>query len=496
MIPIIEFRDIVKTFPGVKALNGISFSLDAGEVHALVGENGAGKSTLMNILGGQYSCDGGTLLLDGREIQFHSQHESLLHGIGIVYQELRLCPNLTVCENIYLGRERDAGKGQVSWTEMNRQASAILASLGASVLSTDKVEDLSVANQQLVEIARAISREARILVMDEPTSALTVKESERLFEIIAALKSKGVTIIYISHRMEEVFRISDRITVLRDGSYMGTFETATVDSKEIVNLIAGKELASELSQSVSCCIDYNEPVLEVNRLSRTGKFSEVSFTLHRQEIVGIYGLQGAGRTELLEAIFGLAPEWTGEIKAFGKPIRNRNAAEAIANGFAMVPENRRDAGIFPDMSLLENVNSAQKKAITGLLGSLKFGVMTKTCNQSLQSFNVKANSPKGLIKNLSGGNQQKVVLAKWLAIQPRILLIDEPTRGIDVGAKAEIYRIIRQLREEGLSVIIVSSELPEVLSESDRILVMKNGSLVATLLAQDATRERIIQYAL
>lgn len=496
MMPILQFRNIGKSFPGVQALKDVSFAVDQGELHALVGENGAGKSTLMNALGGQYRPDEGEILLDGKAVLFHSQQDSLHHGIGIVYQELRLCPNLTVTENVFLGREREAGKGRVRWDAMTQETVRILDLLGAAVSPGERVGNLSVANQQLVEIARAISRNARILVLDEPTSALTVKESERLFTVLADLKSRGVTIIYISHRMEEVFRLSDRITVLRDGTYIGSYRTADTDPEKIIGLIAGKELAVELSRNHSCCADLSKPILEVRNLSLPGKLRGISFTLHEREILGIYGLQGAGRTELLETIFGLAPDWSGEMYAFGVPMRNRNPAEAMKKGFAMVPENRRDAGIFPDMSIMENVNTALGEDISGLFGRLKTGEMVRICDSSMSSFNVKAENRFKKIRALSGGNQQKVILAKWLALRPKILLIDEPTRGIDVGAKAEIYRIIKRLREEGLSVIIVSSELPEVLSESDRIMVLKNGSLAATLSAQEATRELIIQNAL
>jgi len=492
----IDFRDIVKTFPGVKALKGISFSIQRGEIHSIVGENGAGKSTLMNILGGQYLPDEGSVLLDGTEVTIRNQHESLRLGIGVVYQELKLCPNLTIAENIFLGRERQLGNGQVRWPLMEVQTAKLLERLGSELDPRTKVGRLSVASQQLVEIARAISLDAKVLIMDEPTSALTVRESEELFKIILDLKARGVTILYISHRMEEVFRISDRISVLRDGEYLGTFEKEKINPQEVVNLIAGKELAVELEQRLRCCVDWGNPVLEVKNLSRPGRFRDVSFSLFEREILGIYGLQGSGRTELLETIFGLAPQWTGEIVSFGRTIRNRNPAEAIANGFAMVPENRRDAGIFPEMSITENVNSANRKDITGVFGALKSGVMKTISNSSIHAFNVKSSGQNKKIKELSGGNQQKVVLAKWLATHPRILLVDEPTRGIDVGAKAEIFKILKGLREEGLSVIIVSSELAEVVSESDRILVMKNGSLVATLPAEEATRERVIQYAL
>ncbi len=492
----IEFRDIVKSFPGVKALKGVSFSIEKAEVHAIVGENGAGKSTLMNILGGQYQADQGEILLDGRTVAIRNQSEAIRLGVGIVYQEIKLCPNLTIAENLFLGREKEAAGGRARWSVLEGKTRGVLQELGSDLDPRAKVETLSVANQQLVEIARALSRDASVIVMDEPTSALTVKESESLFSIIANLKAKGVTILYISHRMEEIFRICDRISVMRDGEYLGTYRTDEIDHSQIITLIAGRELAVELAKNETCCIDYGSKVLEVQHLSRKGCFNDVSFHLYEREILGFYGLQGAGRTEILETLFGLASEWTGEIIAFGKPVRNKSPAEAITNGFAMVPENRRDAGIFPDMSILENINSANAPDIAGTMGILKGMNMQGIYDESIKSLSVKASRPEAKIKELSGGNQQKVVIAKWLAVHPRILLIDEPTRGIDVGAKAEIFKIIKQLRENGLSVIIVSSELSEILSESDRILVMKSGTLVADLPAEEATRERVIHYAL
>ncbi len=498
MTAVVEFRAIGKRFPGVVALDDVSFAVEAGEVHAIVGENGAGKSTLMNILGGQYRQDSGELHYGGRPIRLHGQHEALKLGIAVVYQELRLCPNLTVTESIFLGREREVGRGRVSWPLMRKRAAEILAELGSAISPDAVVSGLSIADQQLVEIARALSLDSRVIIMDEPTSALTVRETEGLFRNIEGLKRRGVTIIYISHRLEEVFTIADRISVLRDGRYRGTFPRAEITPAEVVTLIAGKELTSALSEAPA---DPGSPkgariALEVSHLSRPGCFSDVSFSVREREILGIYGLQGSGRTELLETLFGLAPEWSGSVTSFGRTIANRSPVEAIRNGFGMIPENRRDCGIFPELDITENVAAAAPGAVTGPLGVLRRGAMNRLADDAIRRFGIKTDGRGKLVRDLSGGNQQKVVIAKWLATNPRVLLVDELTRGIDVGAKAEIYRVLRELRDAGLAIVMVSSELVEVLSASDRILVMKSGTAVGVLEGQRRTRQEVIQHAL
>ncbi len=497
MSAIVEFLEIEKRFPGVKALDKVSLSIEQGEIHAIVGENGAGKSTLMNILGGQYHPDSGEIRYKGRAVRLHSQFEALRLGIGVVYQEVRLCPNLTVTENLFLGREKEVGKGRVDWAGMRGRTVEMLAGLGSSIAPDSRVSDLSIANQQIVEIARALSLEAEVVIMDEPTSALTLKETEGLFENIRRLRAKGVTVIYISHRLEEVFALSDRISVLRDGRFFGTYERGKIDQKGVIELIAGKELGSPTgAPRSSAAAAGRKPALEVSRLTRPGCFADVSLELYEGEILGVYGLQGSGRTEVLETIFGLAPAWSGSIRAFGEPVRNRSPAEAIRNGFAMIPENRRDAGIFPEMEILENINTANPREMSGFAGLLRRGFMSRLAEESIRSMDIKTDTPRRKVRNLSGGNQQKVVISKWLAAHPRILLVDELTRGIDVGAKEEIYRILKRLRDAGLSILMVSSELAEVVSESDRILIMKNGSLVAQLSGEERTREQVIKYAL
>jgi ABC-type sugar transport system ATPase subunit len=496
--PIIEFRGIRKSFPGVKALDDVSLSIDRGEIHAVVGENGAGKSTLMNILGGRYHPDAGEIFFNGSRVRIQSEFEALRLGIGVVYQELRLCPNLTVTENLFLGRERDVGEGRVRWPRMEKVAARMLGELGSDVDPGTEVGRLSLANQQLVEIARAMSIDAAVIVMDEPTSALSLRETEGLFRNITRLREKGVTIIYISHRLEEVFAIADCISVLRDGKHLGTYRTPEVTQQQVVTLIAGRELARAIADGGSRLRSPLErrPALDVRHLTRPGCFTDVSFTLFEKEILGIYGLQGSGRTEMLETLFGLAPVWSGDVSLFGKTVRSRSPREAIRHGIAMVPENRRDTGIFPEMDIVENINTANPRDMSGALGVLRTRFMRRVAESFVRSFSIKTSSTSKHVRNLSGGNQQKVVISKWLATHPRILLIDELTRGIDVGAKAEIYRILKDLRDNGLSVIMVSSELAEVLSESDRIIVIRNGSIAAVLEGENMTKEKVIQNAL
>jgi ribose transport system ATP-binding protein len=398
-----------------------------------------------------------------------------------------------------LGRERDPETGKVNWKKRRGDAAAVLEGLGAEIDPSEVVKRLSVAKRQLVEIAKAISLEASVIIMDEPTSSLTLKETENLFATIRNLKEKGVTIIYISHRLEEIFSISNRISVLRDGKYLGTYETETVTTQEIVSLIAGRELIDVLSKErtgMGVEDEDRRAALEVRNLSRGDTVKDVSFSLYENEILGIYGLQGAGRTELLETIFGLASATEGEIYVFGERLGEKKPEQMIRRGVAMVPEDRRGAGIFPKMDVTENINMSNTESMKTSLGILKFKAMKETAGDYKQKLGIKAHLKNQILRNLSGGNQQKVVIAKWLATRPRILLVDELTRGIDVGAKAEIFKILQELRDEGLSILFVSSELPEIISESDRVLVMRNGQKTAVLSGEEITKEQIIHYAL
>jgi ribose transport system ATP-binding protein len=492
---IIEFERITKKFPGVVALDDVSLTIRKGEIHALVGENGAGKSTLMNILGGEIQPDAGQVIVRGKSTLIPNPHAARLIGISIVYQELKLCPNLSVVENIYLGREREGSKGRLSTKKMITQCRPVFESLGVEINPRTQVRNLSIAEQQIVEIAKAISLESEVLIMDEPNSALTLTETENLFKNLIRLKEEGVTIIFISHRIEEVFKISDRISVLRDGKYLGTFETKETSFDDVVTLIAGKKLSTELSQRHMSNTTSNRVVLEVQNLSRARFFRKVTFKLHEREILGIYGLQGAGRTELLETIFGIERADSGDIFTFGEKLHIRSPADAIKHGFAMVTEDRRGTGLFVNMDVKDNIGISSTEEISKL-GIVKRKTIVSMAREFVKMIEIKVRSISQLVHNLSGGNQQKVIIARWLATKPRIFLMDELTRGIDVGAKAEIYRILRRLREEGLSILLVSSELPEVLAECDRILVMRNGMLVADFPRDQATKEKILRFAL
>ena len=495
---IIELENISKQFPGVTALQDVSFSIDVGEIHAIVGENGAGKSTLINILGGQYAATTGKIKYKEKEVHIKNQADSLAMGIGIVYQELKLCGNLTVTENIFLGQERDRNKKKIPWQKLDKTAKDLIEKLGGKFSTSEKLRHLSLAEQQLVEIARALSRNADVLIMDEPTSSLTVRESENLFKLMVSLKQQGKTIIYISHRMEEVFALSDRISVLRDGKYLGTFAKDEITQNQIVSLIAGKEMAQDLaSRNIKAGQPNAQPVLEIRNYSRDGAFRNLNLSLYPGEILGIYGLQGSGRTEFLETMFGLAQPADGEMLYKGKIIKNKNTKEAIRRGFAMIGENRLKDGFFGKMSIKDNICSVCTVRKTDKSHiRLNQKLLAEYADNVMQKLSVKAANREQLISQLSGGNQQKVIIGKWLTSKPSVLFVDEPTRGVDVGAKTEIFSILRKLSADGLPILLVSSELSEIIAQSNRILVMKEGAFVAEFDAKEVTKEKIIQAAI
>lgn len=490
---LIEFQEVSKHFPGTVALDKVSFSIRRGEIHSVVGANGAGKSTLMNILGGQYKNDGGTIIFDDEPMEVVDPQHSIETGISIVYQELKLCDNLNVTQNIFLGKElRSFGK--IKWREMEAKADELLKSLEAGVDPKRKVDDLTVGKKQLVEIAKALSLQSKVIILDEPTSALSMKDSENLFENIFKLKKKGVTVIFISHRMEEVFKISDRITVLRDGKYFGTYIKDEVKPAKIVDLIAGKSLSEELSRHSELC-NSEEVVLEVKNLSRGRYFSGISFKLFRGEFLGIYGLQGAGRTELFESIFGLEKPDSGEIIFNDGKLQIKSPIDAIEAGMVMVPEDRRGRGIFPNMDVKENICSVAPDN-TVKAGFLMGRQIAGIAREYVDKIGIKVTGVGQKIVNLSGGNQQKAIIAKWLTKKPKLLLLDEVTRGIDVGAKAEIFKLLRQLVGEGISIILVSSEIDEILAECDRTLVMWNGKIVQEFTCDKMERQPLLAAAM
>jgi rhamnose transport system ATP-binding protein len=486
--PLLSVRAIEKTFPGVRALTGVSFDVAEGEVHALLGENGAGKSTLIKIVSGVFPPDRGEVLVDGKPVSLTRPDDARRTGIATIYQELLLFPDLTVAENIFMGHAPRAGFGRLDWRAMREKTKALLGSLEIYDLQADRVVgSLSVGNRQRVEILRALSQDARILIMDEPTAALTEYDVTRLFDIVRKLKARGVAVIYISHRLDEIFAIADRVTVLRDGAHVATKRVAETDSAELVQLMVGRKIESLFPKIT---VPIGAPVLEVRDLERRPLTKKVSLTVRAGEIVGLAGLVGSGRSELAQTIFGVTPAEGGNIWIAGERVDVRSPGQARALGIAYVPEDRGTQGLVRPMTVRENFSLAA-------LGKVAFGgfidraVERKLAGDGVKRFAVKTSSLEQIAGKLSGGNQQKIVLGKWLANQPKLLILDEPTRGIDVGAKAEIHRLMGELAAQGLAILMISSELPEVLGMSDRVLVMREGRFVAEFSRQEATQEAV-----
>lgn len=489
---LLEMRNISKSFPGVRALDGVSLQLKKGSVHALMGENGAGKSTLMKCLFGIYSADEGEIFLDGKRVSFKNPKDALEHGVAMVHQELNQAIKRSVADNIWLGRYPTRFGIFIRDREMQRNTQKIFDELGISVDPTRIMSTMSVAERQMVEIAKAVSYDARVIVLDEPTSSLTDREVEHLFRIINSLKQKGCGIIYISHKMDEILRISDEITVMRDGRHIATRPSSELSMDKIISLMVGRELGQLFPEKTNKPSDI---LLRVEGLSsRHNHVKEVSFTLRRGEIVGFAGLAGAGRSEVIENLFGISERESGKIFLDGKEIRNKNAAEAIKNGFALVTEERRATGIFGNLDICENVTvSSLKKYLR--LGLISDRERKEDTRWAIEALNVKTASQKTPIGVLSGGNQQKVIFGRWLLTDPEILLLDEPTRGVDVGAKFEIYQLMDSLAAKGKAIILVSSELPELLGVCDRIYVMAEGRITGELSAKDADQEKIMALA-
>ena len=491
--PLLLMKDICKSFPGVRALHNVSFELRAAEIHALVGENGAGKSTLIKILAGALEGDSGETQVDGRPVLIRSPQDALAAGISVIYQEFNLVPYLSVAENIYLGREPQTW-GLIDFRALRAGARALLDRLGAGFSETALVTELSVAEQQMVEIAKALSVESKVLVMDEPSATLTEHELESLFEQMRSLRASGHSLIYISHRLEEIFAIADRVTVLRDGELVGTAAVSELDSQAVIRMMVGRDLTQEPRPMRSTDFDATEELLRVEGLSRGTCFRDVSFTVHRGEILGIAGLVGAGRTELVRAIFGADRPTRGEIYLHGKPVRPRSPAHAIALGIGLVPEDRKLQGLILGMAVAGNVTLARLGAVA-TAGVLSGRRERQVAEEYIGKLDIATPGPFQLARNLSGGNQQKVVLAKWLFARSEVLIFDEPTRGIDVGAKQEIHSIMRAVADSGRAVIMISSELPEILRLSDRIMVMHEGRVAGFLYPEEATQERIMTLA-
>ena len=487
---LLELSGISKSFPGVKALDDVGFNLKAGEVHALLGENGAGKSTLMKIISGIYQRDSGSYRLEGREIDELTPKKAQELGIAIIHQELNMCTDLTVAENMFLGRESHA-RGVIRQREMDRQAAEILKTLKIDIDPRTVVKKLPVSKQQMVEIAKALSTNARILIMDEPTSALTDREIAELFRIVRDLRDHGCAIVYISHRLDELKEITDRVSIFRDGRYVATrnFDETTLD--EIIAMMVGREIKEKFPHIP---VAKGEKILEVSHLD-SGMVKDVSFDLYAGEIIGLSGLMGAGRTELVRAIFGADPIENGTIKLDGEVIHVRHPLDAIEHGIVLGPEDRKKQGLCTELSIRENVGLANLDRICNRWGVVRSGVEKELTRRAIKDLRIKTPSGEQTAKNLSGGNQQKVVLGKWLVRDARVVIFDEPTRGIDVASKVEIYSIMNDLKSRGIGVLFVSSEMPEVMGMSDRILVMCNGRITGNLVSKATTQDEILRCA-
>jgi ribose transport system ATP-binding protein len=490
---ILEVEKISKSFPGVKALDGVSFDLRKGEVHALVGENGAGKSTLMKILSGVYQPDQGVIRYKGKTVTFRDVNQARDAGIGIIYQELNLIPHLSVSANIFIGREPMTPFGTLDFKKMNEDATAILSRLNLRLDPTTILNQLPVSKQQMVEIAKALSLNSEVLIMDEPTSALTESEIDELFTVIHSLCERGVAIIYISHRLDELRHIVDRISIFRDGHSVSTDNYSDIEMNEIVNRMVGRKIENKFPPKQN--VPTKDKLLEVRHIIRKGILHDISFDLYRGEILGIAGLMGAGRSELGRAIFGADRIDSGEVLMNGEKLALRSPSEAIKAGIAYLSENRKEEGLAVKMQLAENVTMANVQDI-----SQRFGVLSRTLEQEaaqryVKDLTIRTPSLSQVVNNLSGGNQQKVVVAKWLFCDSKILIFDEPTRGIDVGTKYAIYELIGALAREGRGIIMISSDLPEILGLTDRLLVLHEGELAATLTTGKTSQEEILTFA-
>ena len=495
--PILEMTGISKTFPGVKALRDVELQVYSGEIHALMGENGAGKSTLMKVLAGAYRADpGGEIRIAGHVVRIDDPAEAKRHDIAIIYQELALAPNLTVAENIYLGRELGRA-GVADRKGMVEGSRAVIERLGAGFGPTSLVADLSIAERQLVEIARALHAESKILVMDEPTTALSSRETDALFALIRRLRADGLAIVYISHRMAEVYELADRVTVLRDGGYVGTLHGDEIQPDAIVRMMVGRDLSSFYKKEHRSGV-HNEPVLTVTGIGDGRRVRDCSFTLHAGEVLGLAGLVGAGRTELARLLYGADDRAGGTIALGGRSIDIRSPEQSIEAGLVYLTEDRKGLGLFLDMSVAANINLGVIGSDAKLGGLLDRERGRRRAIDAIATFGIRVASPAVEVGSLSGGNQQKVMLSRLLETKPKVLILDEPTRGVDIGAKSEIYRIIDSLAKSGVGILVISSELPEIVGIADRVIVMREGRLVGEVggdSRQPITQENIIALA-
>ena len=488
---LVQMKNIAKSFSGTKVLKGVNLELGHGEILALLGENGAGKSTLMKILSGIYSKDSGEIYLDGELCHFQNPKEAQNKGVAIIHQEMNLCNDLSVSENIFLGREVMDGL-RLNHKKMDEEAQKILDDLGISMESTELAGDLKVSEQQMVEIAKALSQDAKILIMDEPTSALSRKEIEDLFRVIRKLRDEGRGIIYISHRLDELRAIADKVSILRDGENVisGNLKDFSID--DIIRHMVGREIQDKFPR-ILC--EKGKEILRVESLNAGPKVRDISFSLYEGEILGIAGLMGAGRTETTRALFGVDEKTSGKIYLFGEEVKTNTPKDSIELGMALIPEDRRKDGLCTDLSIRENISLPNLDSMKNSLGVLSKDLELKISEDTIKSLNVKAKDREMISKNLSGGNQQKVVLGKWLVRNPKVILFDEPTRGIDIGAKVEIYQIMNELKKKGVGVLFISSEMEEVLGMSDRILIFCDGRITGELSREEANQENILKLA-
>jgi ribose transport system ATP-binding protein len=486
---LLEMKGIGKSFPGVKALEGVNLTVREGQVHALLGENGAGKSTLIKILSGAYAKDEGEIFFEGKPVDIRNPQDAQALGISTIYQEFNLARSLTVAENIFLGHLPRKGLA-VDWAYVRRRSREILDILGVTFSEDTLTGTLSVAEQQLVEIAKSLNRKTRILIMDEPSAVLGEKDLEKLFQVVRSLQAQGIGIIYISHRMKEIYEVADEVTVLKDGRYIDTRQLSDVTMDDLVKMMIGRDLKDVYPKRV---LEPGEVLLDVHNVSRSTLVHDISFQLRAGEIIGFAGITGSGRTELVRAIFGADP-FNGEMRLFGKPYKPRSPQDAISQGIALVTEDRKAQGLFLKLNVTINTTISGLKQLCRY-GSIQLQRELNLVKKFIHDLSIKTPSPNFIVVNMSGGNQQKVILARWLSIGTRIFIMDEPTRGIDVGSKSEIYQIMNDLTQKGVAIIMISSELPEVLGMSDRIMVMRQGTIVKELSRAEASEEAIMYYA-
>lgn len=491
--PYVEFDSISKVFPGVKALDGVSFGVNRGSVHALVGENGAGKSTLLKILSGAYSLSSGKIRIDGNAYSASSTADSLAAGISVIYQELATVPHLTVAENLYLGH-LPTKHGIIDYPTLWNDARRLLAPLSEDIDPRSELCSLSIGQQQMVEIAKALGRGAKIIAFDEPTSSLSARDTERLFEVIARLREEGCAILYVSHRMEEIFRICDAVTVFKDGRCIRTFDSMEGMTRDrLISLMVGREITDVYNYQSRT---HGDVELELRGITGPGLKEPISLQIHAGEILGMFGLVGAGRSELLKLVFGATPRTGGEIMLHGRTVAIDTPADAIRHGMAFCPEDRKAEGIIPIASVQENINLSARRAFSRAMGIINPAWEKENARRQILSLDIRTPSPDQMIRNLSGGNQQKTILGRWLSNDMKVILFDEPTRGIDVGGRSEIYALIRKLAERGVAVLMVSSDLPEVLGVADNVAVMRGGALSGRLPREEATEETVLELAL